>query len=121
MKFKYINLITKYFEFEYGHLIPNHPGKCVIPHGHSGKLEITIKGEIDEHTGMIMDFSDLKKIVNEEIIEKLDHCFLNDLFYLPTAENIGDWIWNKLCEKGLNIYRLRLWETSDSYFERVCI
>mgnify|MGYP000890841381 CR=1 FL=1 len=117
----YIDTITKRFEFEYGHYIPNHPGKCINLHGHTGKLEITVRGVINGYTGMIMDFSDLKKIVNEEIIEKLDHNFLNDMFDLPTAENIGNWIWDKLEEKGLNIYRLRLWETSDSYFERVSI
>jgi len=113
-------MVTKLFEFEAAHKldIPT-AGKCQRLHGHTYKLEISVAGDINPETGMIVNFSDLKKFVNDEIIEKFDHFYLNDLFSLPTAENMGDWIWDKVEASGFNICRLRLWETSDSYFERV--
>ena len=70
--------ITKQFTFETGHALYGHDGKCKNIHGHSYKLSVTIFGKPLEDSksskfGMIMDFSDLKKIVKEEIINPLDH------------------------------------------------
>lgn len=73
--------ITKEFNFSYGHLLPNHDGKCRNLHGHNAKVFITVSRDVvDEpgsaQEGMVMDFGDLKKIVNETIIDKWDHKFL---------------------------------------------
>ena len=70
--------ITKQFNFETGHALYGYDGKCKNVHGHSYKLSVTVSGEpIKDNThvkfGMVIDFSDLKKIVNEEIVDVFDH------------------------------------------------
>ena len=67
---------------------------------------------------MVIDFYDLEKLVNENIIDKLDHTFLNEKIKNPTTENIASWIW-QFMEKSLRIYdcdlyQMELWENSDS-------
>lgn len=114
--------ISKMFEFEAAHHLPKHPGKCLSPHGHSYKLEVSIIGKINEETGMILDFSELKKIVNERIIDILDHTDLNIIFENPTAEKMGEWIWDKL-DCAIDDYietavldEIKLWETSGAVY-----
>ena len=70
--------ITKQFNFEAGHALYGYDGKCKNVHGHSYKLSVTVSGKpISDSThvkfGMVIDFSDLKKIVNEEIVDIFDH------------------------------------------------
>ncbi|MDU8884752.1 6-carboxytetrahydropterin synthase [Yeosuana sp. MJ-SS3] len=70
--------ITKLFSFETGHALFGYDGKCRNVHGHSYKLSVTVIGHpIQDNTnvkfGMVIDFSDLKKIVKEEIVEVFDH------------------------------------------------
>ena len=111
--------ITKIFEFAAAHHLPNHKGLCKNIHGHTYVLEIEIASEIQKDgpaTGMIMDFGDLKRIVNEEIINKLDHSYLNDLFENPTAEMMVDWM-SRVLKNKLELYRLRLYETPTSFAE----
>ncbi|WP_218032189.1 6-pyruvoyl trahydropterin synthase family protein [Dictyobacter kobayashii] len=69
-------IITKEFAFEAAHHLPNHRGKCRRPHGHSYRLQISLRGPIlqapgESSDGMVMDFDDLKSIVNATIIENL--------------------------------------------------
>lgn len=111
--------ITKHFEFEAAHILPNHPGKCKNLHGHTYKLEITVYnvGGVLNDSGMVIDFGDLKAAVHP-IVEKMDHTLLNDLSGLenPTAENMVVWILNNVSwPVGIAPYRIRLWETSNSY------
>ena len=74
-----------------------------------------------QHGGMILDFSDLKRVVNEQVIGKLDHQCLNDLEYsfslTPTAENLVVWIVEELRFVLPGLIRVRLWETLTSYCE----
>jgi 6-pyruvoyltetrahydropterin/6-carboxytetrahydropterin synthase len=70
--------ITKLFEFETGHALYGYDGKCRNVHGHSYKLSVTVIGTpISDNTdvkfGMVIDFTDLKRIVKEEIVNKFDH------------------------------------------------
>ena len=109
-----MNLITKIFKFDSAHLLKNHSGKCKNLHGHSYSMEICLQGEINKETGMIMDFGDLKKIVEKRIIEQVDHNFLNDIFdFVPTAENMAKHFF-KILEKefGQSLYSVSVWETS---------
>jgi len=113
--------ITKQFEFEAAHFLPNHQGACCRLHGHSYKLEIEISGEpntdeLSPSYGMIMDFGDLSKIVKENIIDVLDHHHLNNIISDPTAENLVLWIKDHLPIK-VPLSRIRLWETSKAYCE----
>lgn len=108
--------ITKCFEFEACHHLPEHPGKCKNMHGHSYKLEVEVTGTPDT-TGMIIDFGDLKKAVQTLIIDLFDHRDLNIYFETPTAENMVVWIVNLLEKENIPVVRVRLWETSTSYAE----
>jgi 6-pyruvoyltetrahydropterin/6-carboxytetrahydropterin synthase len=114
--------VTKMFQFDYAHKLPNHHGKCQNLHGHTGKLEIEVS-EVDNprHTypGMIIDFGDLKKIVSENVIEVLDHAYLNEVLpVVPTAENTTLWIKSVLEPFfGKALRRIRVYETPDSYAE----
>ena len=109
--------ITKMFEFEAGHYIPEHLAKCRFLHGHSYKFEVTIQRRLNPKTGMVMDFKDLSRIVKSKIVEVLDHEYLNDFIQRPTSENIVLWIWEKLSLDIKGIQRIRLYETSSSYTE----
>ena len=118
--------ITKKFEFEAAHKLLGHPGKCKNLHGHSYKLEVTISSRKLNDQGMVMDFGDLKKIVNKWVIDKFDHSYLNDFFPIPTAEQMIKWIYLKLdvflqdnFDRGLTLEKVRLYETSNSYAEVV--
>ncbi len=111
--------LTKRFTFDSAHKLPNYKGKCKNLHGHTYFLEVTIRGTINDKTGMIMDFSDIEKTVNESVIKKLDHCYINDIIKIPTAENIVQWIWKVLLPKfkeyEVELYKLKLWETPSSF------
>ena len=111
--------ITKSFFFEAAHQLKNHDGKCANLHGHSYRFDVTVAGSLitnGSSEGMVIDFADLSKKVNDEIIEKWDHPFLNDLVTFPTtAELLAKEIFSKLKDSGLNVIKVCLWETSKSY------
>jgi len=113
--------ITKYFEFESAHKLPFYRGKCNNLHGHTYKMEIEIDGPATRKKppdGMILDFVDLKSLVQTHIIDKYDHTMLNYIVENPTAENLVEEIVKTL--QGVfkkNLVRVRLWETSNSYAE----
>jgi len=91
--------ITKDFRFEAAHYLPRVPPghKCGRLHGHSFVVEITIEGRVHEHTGWVMDFGELKKLI-APVIDQLDHYYLNDIDGLenPTSEVIARWIWDRI-------------------------
>ncbi len=109
--------IGKSFTFAAAHRLPGYIGNCQRWHGHEWKIEVRIKKRVDNKTGMVMDFSLLKKIVNDFIIEKLDHNVINGIIKNPTAENILIWAWNTLMFKAhlKGIEEILLWETPTSY------
>jgi len=67
--------ITKRIEFDYGHRVPGHRGKCRSPHGHRARVEVTVTGTVPR-TGMIEDFGALKGMMEAVIAEPWDHAFL---------------------------------------------
>ena len=122
---RYAN-ITKFFRFEAAHHLPEHQGKCARLHGHSYKLEVTLRGPIKDAIGtsdhgMVMDFIDISQIVKDAVIEHLDHQDLNAVTGVyTTAENLMYWIWDELLNHVLPdelLYRVRLWETETSFAE----
>jgi 6-pyruvoyltetrahydropterin/6-carboxytetrahydropterin synthase len=91
-------------------------GRLTVPHGHNYTLDVTVRGPIDPRTGMVIDLSELKAIVNATVIERFDHADLNadPLFRerIPTTENIALVVWDLLAPK-LGPDRLalvRVWE-----------
>ncbi len=113
--------VTKQFRFEAAHTLPNHNGKCKNLHGHSYLLEVTVSGEKQisgPQEGMIIDFGDMTKIVEEHIVKKWDHQFLNDILpFVTTAENLAEECFKILTEQGLQVERIKLWETSKAFAE----
>jgi len=113
--------ISKDFEFAAAHqLMLPYTSPCTRQHGHNYKLKVTVQGHIND-AGMIMDFKELKAIVNEEIISILDHQDLTDFFsdesvrrVNATAEIMSTWIYKKLKPRLPNIDSVTLWETTDS-------
>ena len=91
--------IFREFGFESAHLLPNLPEghKCRRLHGHSYRVQIFVRGEVDPHTGMVMDFAALGAAF-QPLLDGLDHRYLNDLDGLsnPTSENLAAWIWERL-------------------------
>lgn len=129
------NYISKTFAFDAGHRLARHGGKCWNLHGHTYKVEVFISGEIDERTGMIVDFAQIKKdmkdvineldhgmILNPIDKENIEHCrqwgykiiILND-YGEPTAENIARYI----LSKNSLFSKIIVWETPTSKAE-VC-
>ena len=108
--------MTRSFSFEAAHQLPWHPGRCKRLHGHSYRLEVTVEGVID-HNGVVVDFDDVKRIVTEEVVDRFDHQYLNDLLGNPTAELVAAEAWKLLEAAGLSVVKLRLWETADSSVE----
>ncbi|MCX6794316.1 MAG: 6-carboxytetrahydropterin synthase QueD [Candidatus Gottesmanbacteria bacterium] len=105
--------VSKDFTFEAAHKLNNYNGKCANLHGHTYKLRVTTKGPVHKN-GLAIDFVDLKKIVEEKVLIRVDHTYLNDLISQPTAENIIVWMWQTL-DKYLPLYELSLWETPTSW------
>lgn len=91
-------------------------GNLGVAHGHNYALEVTIRGEIDPRTGMVMDLGELKRIVGEVVVSRFDHADLNadPLFAgkVPTTENVTIAIWGLLAPKlgPDRLWRVRLWE-----------
>lgn len=114
-------LVTRHFQFEAAHTIPDHPGKCKNLHGHSYKLVVTVGAEHVPPSGYFIDFAELKEVVNESVIEYLDHRYLNDLTAftgeVTSAENICQWIWmvleNAFRFQCYQLMEITLYETED--------
>lgn len=111
--------VSKKMSFAAAHRLPHHAGKCCNWHGHEWFVEVTVKRNIDEETGMTIDYGDLKKVMEDHIISVLDHGVLNTHLEIPTAENLLVFIWEQLMFKaGLKgLDRVTIWEAPDSKAE----
>src|SRR5437868_8028100 len=101
-------------------------GKCNNPngHGHNYTLEVTVKGAVDPRTGFVVDLKDLKEILNREVLDAMDHRFLNKEVpefadQLPTTENLATSIWRRLQPKLSipQLHRVRVYETPDLFVD----
>lgn len=99
-------------------------GKCSNPlgHGHNYGVEVTVGGEIDPATGMVLNLKELKVLLEQEVLQLMDHKFLNKEVPAfasknPTTENIAVEIWNRLAPKLKQgkLHRVRLYETADLF------
>lgn len=106
-------IVRRAFDFEAAHRLPAHPGKCSRLHGHSYRLVVGVGGGIDEKTGMVIDFSDLKRVVQSRVLERLDHACANDLMDNPTAEVLARWIWDELSGELPGLCEIELHETRN--------
>lgn len=101
-------------------------GKCNNPngHGHNYTLEVTVKGTINPQSGFVVDLKDLKEILNREVLDALDHRFLNKevpefATQIPTTENLAISIWKRLEQRfeGAKLHRVRVYETVDLFVD----
>lgn len=138
--------LTKEFSFEAAHALGGYDGPCREIHGHSYRLFVTVKGspaaaQTDPKCGMVLDFGVLKRIVDEQIVSRLDHALvlradeanesllrlLGERFdnvvtvdYQPTCENMLDDFARRLrarLPEGVTLWSLRLHETATSFAE----
>jgi len=115
--------LSKTFRFEAAHWLPNFPQdhKCRRLHGHSFKIEVVVRGPLDESTGIVMDFGDLKRVV-KPFVEELDHQCLNHLgadradalLQNPTAENLARWFYHNLRPHLPLLHEVIVYETCTS-------
>lgn len=139
--------ITRRLEFDAGHRIPDHKSQCRHLHGHRYALELTLSGDIirrdgDAANGMVMDFSEVKAIAKQHVVDRWDHAFLvwrGDtvvasflagmpehktvvLDAVPTAENLAriafsilDPLYRDSYGNHLHLERIRLYETPNCW------
>jgi 6-pyruvoyltetrahydropterin/6-carboxytetrahydropterin synthase len=144
-------LITRRLEFDAGHRIPDHKSQCRHLHGHRYALEITLAGDIirqdgDAANGMVMDFSEIKVLARQHLIDLWDHAFLvyaGDtpvvqflqtlpehktvlLECIPTAENLAeqafailDGVYRDTYGNRLHLERIRLYETPNCWADAI--
>jgi len=109
--------------FSAAHRLRDYKGKCENMHGHNWKVQVACgSGKLNKQ-GMVIDFTELKKALNETIMP-LDHKVLNDITYFkkenPTSENIAKYIYNKLKTQNSKLKTVKVWETDTScatYYE----
>jgi len=122
--------VSREIDFCYGHRLLDYQGKCQHLHGHNGKVCITIEAAGLDRQGMVLDFSEIKRVVSRWIDEQLDHRMLlrrddpavsllqqlgEPMFLMdvnPTAENIAKLIFDYAAGQGFPVVEVRLWETA---------
>ena len=101
-------------------------GKCNNPnwHGHNYTLEVTVKGNVDPRSGFVVDLKQLKDVMNREVLDAMDHRFLNKEVpefstRIPTTENLAIAIWERLAPKlkAAQLHRVRVYETPDLFVD----
>src|SRR5262245_37258216 len=125
--------VTKRIEFCYGHRLLDYDGVCAHPHGHNAIVEVEVRTETLDARNMVVDFSDIKRILKQRIDRELDHKMilrhddplvtaltsLGEPMYLldsnPTAERIARLLFEKSRELGLMVARVTVWETPTSW------
>jgi len=101
-------------------------GKCNNPngHGHNYVVEVTVKGDVDSRSGFVVDLKELKDMLNREVLDAMDHRFLNKevpefLHRIPTTENIAIAIWQRLLPKmrKARLHQVRVYENPDLFVD----
>ncbi|MFC1522216.1 6-carboxytetrahydropterin synthase QueD [Elusimicrobiota bacterium] len=124
--------ITKTFTFSYGHRLMQHKGPCKNLHGHNAKVEIELSGDCLDESGMVEDFSEIKRRIKAWVDKNLDHrtlVFNKDILakklklldpsvvimdFNPTAENLAKLIFDKAHAMDLPVTCVTFWETDTS-------
>jgi 6-pyruvoyltetrahydropterin/6-carboxytetrahydropterin synthase len=125
--------VTKRIDFCYGHRLLDYNGICKHPHGHNAVAEIEVRTDALDMRNMVVDFSDIKRIVKGWIDRELDHKMIlrhddplvkplqslgEPIFIVdsnPTVERIARLIYEVSREQGLAVVRVTVWETPTSW------
>lgn len=117
--------LTVKTHFDAAHRLRNYVGKCAQVHGHTWHVEILVTGDKLDDTGMLIDFAELKSIINEEVT-LFDHRYINELEAFgeeglnPTAENLAAYLFREIQVKledakpGVNLKEIRVWESPNA-------
>ena len=131
--------ITKSVKFDAAHVLTNHNGLCKNLHGHTYRVDVSVRQAENDSSDMVMDFKEVKNICEETVISKFDHAFIYDetspgeskiaavvvkngmraaaLPFRSTAENLAKWIFEALKVRISCIHSVRVYETADSCAE----
>ena len=131
--------ITKSVKFDAAHVLTNHKGLCKNLHGHTYRVDVSVRQAADDCADMVMDFKDVKRICEETVLSRFDHAFIYDetsaaeseiaavvvkhgmraaaLPFRSTAENLAQWIFNALKMRIDGLHAVRVYETADSCAE----
>ena len=131
--------ITKSVKFDAAHVLTNHKGLCKNLHGHTYRVDVSVRQAEGDGSDMVMDFKDVKHICEETVLSKFDHAFIYDetsageseiaavvhrngmrtaaLPFRSTAENLARWIFEALEGRIAGLHAVRVYETSDSCAE----
>ncbi len=125
--------VSREIDFCYGHRLLDYQGKCQHLHGHNGRALITLESSGLDERGMVLDFGEIKNVVNRWVDDNLDHRMIlarrdpavavlqelgEPVFLIdenPTAENIAKLIYHFALDKGFPVVEVRLWETPHCY------
>ena len=126
-------LVTKRIEFCYGHRLLDYDGVCKHPHGHNAVVEVDVRTDRLDDRNMVVDFSDIKRVVKGWIDRELDHKMIlrqdgplveplealgEPVFKLesnPTVERIAKLIYDMSRHMGIEVVAVRVWETPTSF------
>ena len=127
--------ITRRERFSSAHRLINHNlseqenqqlfNKCYNTHGHNYELFVTVSGTIKKHSGFVVDLKDLKQIIQEKIIKKIDHNDISNVDFMKnhiaTTENLCLQIWKELKKPiqllGAKLYKIKIKETENNYVD----
>jgi 6-pyruvoyltetrahydropterin/6-carboxytetrahydropterin synthase len=125
--------VSRQIDFAYGHRLMHYEGKCRHLHGHNGRAIITIESSGLDDRGMVLDFSEMKRLISGWIDSELDHRMIlhrddpavavllelgEPLFLMdanPTAENIAKLIFEQVRSQGFPVVEVLLWETPNCF------
>lgn len=109
--------LERTFRFEAAHLLPSVPEghKCRRLHGHSFRVDVAVRGAVDDRVGWFLDYADLDAMF-APIRKQLDHYYLNEIEGLenPTSETLAHWIWERLDPRCPGLWKITVHETCNS-------
>ena len=110
--------LVKTFKFSAAHCLTSAPDghKCRSLHGHSYRVDVHVTGRPDPHTGWVVDFGDIKRIIGDILDGQLDHRMLNDVPGLEnsTSERLGQYLWDLIKPQLPGLSAITIWESQTS-------